>query len=108
MPPTPHLVVIGSANRDLVVRVEHIPAPGETVLGGDFITLPGGKGANQAVTAARLGARVQFVGRIGTDPFGDTLLAEMTADGIETTYLTRDPEQPTGVALIGVDSQGQN
>jgi ribokinase len=108
MSPVPHLVVIGSANRDLVVRVAHIPAPGETVLGGDFVTMPGGKGANQAVAAAQLGARVQFVGRVGQDPFGDTLTADMTAVGIDTTYLTQDAQQPTGVALIGVDSHGQN
>lgn len=104
----PRLVVIGSANRDLVVRTERIPRPGETVLGGAFVMVPGGKGANQAVAAARLGARVQFVGRVGQDAFGDALLAGMTAAGIETQHALRDAEQPTGVALIGVDTEGQN
>jgi len=104
----PRLVVIGSANMDLVVRTERIPSPGETILGGAFVMAPGGKGANQAVAAARLGGQVRFVGRIGADPFGDALLAQMLAAGIETEHVIRDPEQPTGVALIGVDAQGQN
>lgn len=104
----PRIVVIGSANRDLVVRAERIPAPGETVLGGEFVTAPGGKGANQAVAAARLGAQVQFVGRVGVDPFGDALLAEMRAARIATEHVIRDSQQPTGVALIGVDTRGQN
>src|SRR5579863_4308539 len=94
----PRLVVVGSANMDLVVRTERIPAPGETVLGGDFVTVPGGKGANQAVAAARLGAEVNFVGCLGTDPFGDALLAAMTADGILPDHIRRVPEEPTGVA----------
>ncbi len=104
----PQVVVIGSANMDLVVRCEHIPAPGETVLGGQFVTVPGGKGANQAVAAARLGGEVRFVGRVGTDAFGDAMVAGMTADGIVPDHLRRDPEAPTGVALIGVDARGQN
>lgn len=104
----PRLVVIGSANMDLVVRTERIPSPGETVLGGAFVMAPGGKGANQAAAAARLGGQVRFVGRIGADPFGDALLAQMLAAGIETEHVVRDSEQPTGVALIGVDALGQN
>jgi ribokinase len=108
MPDRPHLVVIGSANMDLVVRTEHIPAPGETVLGGAFVMVPGGKGANQAVAASRLGARVQFINRVGKDAFGDALLAALTQAGIDTQTTLRDADHPTGVALIGVDAQGQN
>jgi len=104
----PSLVVIGSANMDLVVRSAHIAAPGETVLGEAFRQIPGGKGANQAVAAARLGAAVTFVGRVGNDLFGEALRAGMQADGIGTTYLQTDPNEPTGVALIGVDAHGQN
>lgn len=104
----PNVVVIGSANMDLVVRVEHIPAPGETVLGGQFLTAPGGKGANQAVAAARLGGAVHFVGCVGRDAFGDALLASLQADEIDTMHVRRDAEQPSGVALIGVDAHGQN
>lgn len=102
------LVVIGSANMDLVVRSQRIPAPGETVLGEAFRQIPGGKGANQAVAAARLGAEVAFVGRVGRDLFGEALRAGMQADGIDTTCLGVDPTEPTGVALIGVDAQGRN
>ena len=104
----PSLVVIGSANMDLVVRSAHIAVPGETVLGGAFRQIPGGKGANQAVAAARLGAAVTFVGRVGNDLFGEALRAGLQAEGIDTTYLQTDPTEPTGVALIGVDAQGQN
>ena len=108
MSSAPRLVVVGSANQDLVVRVEHIPAPGETVLGGAFVTLAGGKGANQAVAAARLGAHVQFVGRVGADAFGEALHAAMSESGVDLDHLLTDPRHPTGVALIGVDDAGQN
>src|SRR5580700_5233653 len=74
----PRIVVVGSANMDLVVRTKRIPAPGETVLGGEFFQLPGGKGANQAVAAARLGGDVTFIGCVGKDAFGDSLLAGLT------------------------------
>lgn len=104
----PRLVVIGSANMDLVVRSAHIAAPGETVLGEAFRQIPGGKGANQAVAAARLGAAVTFVGRVGNDLFGAALRAGLQQDDIDTTYLQTDPTEPTGVALIGVDARGQN
>jgi ribokinase len=104
----PRLVVIGSANMDLVVRSERIAVPGETVLGEAFRQIPGGKGANQAVAAARLGAEVTFVGRVGNDLFGEALRAGLQRDGIDTTCLQTDPTEPTGVALIGVDSRGQN
>ena len=104
----PQIVVIGSANLDLLVKAERIPAPGETVVGGAFVTAAGGKGANQAVAAARLGGEVWFVGCVGRDGFGDRLEAEMAADGIYTDLLRRDPAEPTGVALIAVDARGQN
>ena len=104
----PRLVVIGSANMDLVVRSHRIPAPGETVLGDGFRQIPGGKGANQAVAAARLGAEVTFVGRVGIDLFGAAIREGLKADSIDTTSLRTDPTEPTGVALIGVDADGQN
>lgn len=104
----PLLVVIGSANMDLVVRSRRIAAPGETVLGEAFRQIPGGKGANQAVAAARLGADVAFVGRVGNDLFGEALRTSLQADGIDTTCLQTDPAEPTGVALITVDATGQN
>lgn len=104
----PRLVVVGSANMDLVVKAERIPAPGETVLGGAFVRAAGGKGANQAVAAARLGAEVQFVACVGIDEFGDTLTSEMESAGVHIDLLRRDRTEPTGVALIGVDGQGRN
>ncbi len=103
------VVVVGSANMDLAVRAERIAAPGETVLGGAFRAMPGGKGANQAVAAARLGATVHFVGRVGADAFGEELAREMEAAGVFTSRLSKDTEAPSGVALIGVDERtGQN
>jgi ribokinase len=104
----PHIVVVGSLNMDLVVEVPAIPLPGETVLGKKFGTFPGGKGANQAVAAARLGAQVSMIGRVGKDGFGDQLLASMRADGIDVTHVGRDETAATGVAMIVVDQQGQN
>ncbi|MBI2862024.1 MAG: ribokinase [Chloroflexi bacterium] len=102
------VVVVGSANMDLVVKVPHLPQTGETVLGGTFLRAPGGKGANQAVAAARLGCEVFFVGRVGTDPFGDELLAGLARDGVRLDYVVRDQEAPTGVALIFVGEDGSN
>ncbi len=104
----PHIVVVGSLNMDLVVEVPTIPLPGETVLGKNFATFPGGKGANQAVAAARLGARVSMIGRVGQDAFGDELLASAESNGIDTTHIGRDEAEATGVAMICVDAQGQN
>jgi ribokinase len=103
-----HIIVVGSLNMDLVVRAAHMPAPGETVLGNDFQTIPGGKGANQAVGAARLGTQVTMIGRVGDDAFGDTLRGKLQADGINTTHISIDPEVPSGVALITLDKSGQN
>ncbi|MGQ9524438.1 MAG: ribokinase [Armatimonadota bacterium] len=102
------IVVLGSANTDLIVRVPRIPAPGETVLGSDLVRAPGGKGANQAVAAARLGAQVTFIGCIGTDDLGDAYLANLKAEGLDLSYVRRDSQRPSGVALIFVSSDGEN
>ncbi len=102
------IIVIGSANTDMVVKVPSIPAPGETLLGDDFVMVPGGKGANQAVAAARLGARVRFVGCVGDDMFGVQTRAALEAEGINVDGLMADPSRHSGVALIAVDSSGQN
>ena len=93
---------------DLIVRAPHLPAPGETVLGSAFTTAGGGKGANQAVAASRLGAQVTMVGRVGTDGYGDALLQGLQSDGVDTRFVQRDPDQPTGLALITVDDHGEN
>lgn len=103
------VVVVGSSNTDMVVRARHLPRPGETVLGGAFARTAGGKGANQAVAAARLGADVTFVARVGTDTFGDAALAGFRAEGIECRFVTQDADAPSGVTLIGVDDNtGEN
>lgn len=104
----PRIVVVGSANTDLVVPVPTIPTAGETVLGGDLRVIPGGKGANQAVAAARLGAEVVFVGRVGDDDFGRQMLAHLQREGIDTRFVGLDPDAPSGVALIAVSAQGEN
>jgi ribokinase len=95
-------------NADLVVAVPRLPRPAETVLGDRLRTFPGGKGANQAVAAARLGGSVCMVGRVGRDAFGDLLLQSLAADGVDTAAVERDPDEPTGVALIVVEEGGQN
>ncbi len=100
--------VVGSLNVDLVVRVARLPRVGETVSGGVFSTFPGGKGANQAVGAARLGARVAMVGCVGADAFGAQLREALERHGVEVNGVRTDPEAHTGVAAIGVDAEGQN
>lgn len=102
------VAVVGSANLDLVVEVETIPAVGETVMGGDLRRIPGGKGANQAVAAARLGRRVSMIGRVGDDEGGEILRAALDADQVDTRHLTPTPDTPNGVALISVGSDGDN
>jgi len=102
------VVVLGSINMDLVVRVPSLPRPGDTVLGDRLLTIPGGKGANQAVAAARLGASVRMIGRVGRDLFGADLIAGLKQDRVDTSGVTVDPAQPSGAALIVVDSSGQN
>ena len=102
------IAVVGSLNMDLVVRAPHMPIPGETVIGSDFRTIAGGKGANQAVAAARLGAEVTMIGRVGDDDFGRAQLRNLGELGIDTTYMVVDPEAATGIALITLDASGQN
>jgi ribokinase len=104
----PNILVVGSLNMDLVVQMPAIPRPGETLLGGKFATFPGGKGANQAVAAARLGAQVSMVGRVGSDAFGEQMLQIIRNEGIDTRFVGVDLQSATGVALITVDAQGQN
>jgi len=104
----PCILVVGSINMDLVVRAPHIPAGGETVLGSDFATYPGGKGANQAVAVARLGGACRMIGCVGRDAFGEQLLAGMKSEGIDYTHIQVTPDTPTGVALIIVDAKGEN
>jgi ribokinase len=101
------LVVVGSVNVDLVVRVDRRPGPGETVLGSDLSTYPGGKGANQAVAAARLGARVSLLGRIGSDAHGRLLRESLERDGVELRHL-HETSVPSGVAMISVGPKGDN
>jgi ribokinase len=100
--------VVGSFNMDLTTYMARLPRPGETVHGRKFVTGPGGKGSNQAVAAARLGAAVSFVGRVGMDSFGETALQTWAREGIDTQFVRRDPEQATGVAPILVDDSGEN
>ena len=97
------IVVVGSFNADLTAYTERLPRPGETVAGRRFVTGPGGKGSNQAVAAARLGAQVTFVGRIGADVFAPLALDLWRREGIESRFVVQDPEQATGVAPILVD-----
>lgn len=105
---SPSVTVIGSINMDLVVRSPRIPLPGETIIGSGFHTVPGGKGANQAVAAAWLGADVAMVGRVGDDAFGDELLESLVAAQVDPWFVARDRKQASGVALIVVDDAGQN
>lgn len=93
---------------DLVVRTPRFPRPGETLTGKGFFSAPGGKGANQAVAAARLGASTWMVGRVGRDVFADSLLASLQASGVQTDAVFQDPSQPSGIALITVDDQAEN
>jgi len=105
------IVVVGSLNMDFVVQVEQLPAPGQTVLGREFQMIPGGKGANQAVAAGKLGANsvnVRMVGRVGYDVFADHLKASLSAAGVDVSAVHATRAQPTGVALISVDRAGQN
>jgi len=103
-----NILVVGSSNTDMVIRVPRIPRPGETILGGPFAMAAGGKGANQAVAAARAGGRVTFVARVGDDVFGERALANFATDGLETRFIVRTPGSSSGVALINVDARGEN
>lgn len=104
----PEIAVVGSANLDLVVEVATIPVAGETVLGGDLRRIPGGKGANQAVAAARLGRQVAMIGRVGDDDAGTMLRAAMESAGVDTTCLLATESAPSGTALIAVGADGDN
>ncbi|GAB3943390.1 ribokinase [Spirosoma harenae] len=102
------ILVVGSSNTDMVVKTVKLPAPGETVLGGTFLMNPGGKGANQAVAAARLGGQVLFVAKVGNDLFGQQAVAGFQTEGIDVDYVVTDNSYPSGVALINVDDSGEN
>src|SRR5262245_60534353 len=102
------VLVLGSINSDLVVRLPRLPRPGETVLGGEFAVFGGGKGANQAIAAARAGAAVAIIGCVGDDAYGAERLADLQRDGIDVAGVRRLAGVASGVALIGVDAAGQN
>jgi ribokinase len=102
------LFVVGSANEDLVVTVARLPQAGQTVLAHGSVVLPGGKGANQAVAAARAGAEVVFIGSVGRDSAGERTIASLRAEGIDVTHVSVDPSAPTGLALVTVADDGEN
>lgn len=101
------IIVVGSSNTDMVVHTSHLPAPGETILGGKFLMNQGGKGANQAVAVKRLGGDLLFVARVGNDVLGQQTLRVFQNEGIETSYIALDNETPSGVALISVDQYAE-
>ncbi len=102
------IVVIGSCNTDMVINTERLPLPGETIIGGSFFMNAGGKGANQAVAAARLGGKVSFMAKVGNDHFGSRSIEQYKAEGIDVEHILTDNGQPSGVALIMVDAKGEN
>jgi ribokinase len=102
------IVVVGSSGTDMIITVDRIPRPGETILGGEFHVTGGGKGANQAVSAARAGGEVAFVVRLGPDTFGEQAIARFVKDGVNVDHVYRDSKAATGVALIFVDKHGEN
>ncbi len=104
----PKIVVVGSSNTDMIIKSRRIPSPGETIVGGVFATAPGGKGANQAVAAARAGGDVLFVARVGRDMLGDQAVAGFEREGIDVSKIFHDSTNASGVALIMVDDAGQN
>jgi len=104
----PKITVVGSANTDMIIRLERIPQPGETVLGGEFTTAAGGKGANQAVAAARVGGAVTLIARVGEDSFGAQAIAGFKSENIDVSAVYEDPDSASGVALIFVGGKGEN
>jgi ribokinase len=102
------ILVAGSSNTDMVVRSPRLPMPGETIIGGEFLMNPGGKGANQAVAAARLGGEVIFCCKLGEDIFGRSTRQQFEQEGIDTRFVFTDARYPSGVALINVDERGEN
>ena len=103
-----NILVVGSSNTDMVIKTNHLPRPGETVLGGTFFMNPGGKGANQAVAVARLGGQVSSICKTGSDIFGHQSQQLFEEEGIDTSYIFSDPKNPSGVALITVDAHAEN
>ncbi len=103
-----NLVVVGSSNTDMIMQMDHIPRPGETIIGGEFSMAAGGKGANQAVAAARAGGLVTFVARVGKDLFGEQAIQGFLRDGINVDYIVHDKKAASGVALIFVAADGEN
>lgn len=103
-----HIVVVGNFNVDLVMNVHHFPAPGETIIGHDFTTGPGGKGSNQAVAASKLGADVHFIGRVGDDAFSEIGYNLWRDVGVNTDFVVRDPAHSTGIATIIVERYKEN
>jgi ribokinase len=102
------ILVVGSINMDLAVRVPYTPKPGQTIIGGDFEIYSGGKGANQAVAAARMGAEVTMVGRVGKDNFGDTIIQSLLEYDVKTSHIIKDSKAPTGIAMVAVTPDGEN
>ena len=102
------ILVVGSSNTDMVIKTTQFPLPGETILGGDFFMNAGGKGANQAVAAKRLGGNVTFLGKIGDDMFGKQALQNLKSDGIDVGPVRINKDKPSGIALITIDSKGEN
>ncbi|HOW67530.1 MAG TPA: ribokinase [Candidatus Paceibacterota bacterium] len=102
------IVVVGSSNTDMIIRLDRIPRPGETLLGGELVVAAGGKGANQAVGAARAGGQVTFIARVGQDMFGEKAIQGFVEDGINVDYVMRDRRAASGVALIFVAKDGEN
>jgi ribokinase len=102
------IAVVGSLNMDFVIQVPRFPHPGETLTGHDFHNVPGGKGANQAIAASRLGAQVSMVGRVGNDAFGQRLQSALEDDGVDTEHVSVDQHRPTGIAAILVEGSGEN
>lgn len=105
---TPSILVVGSSNTDMVIKTGNFPKPGETLLGGSFFMFPGGKGANQAVAAARLGGDVTFIAKVGYDVFGQQAIQQFKKENINTDFLITDHKNPSGVALITVNNEGEN
>jgi len=103
-----HVLVVGSSNTDLVMNTPRLPSPGETLLGATFFSVQGGKGANQAVAAARAGAKTTFIARMGNDDFGQQALLSLQKENIHTDHVLLDPDLPSGVAFILVDNKGEN
>jgi ribokinase len=103
-----HVLVVGSLNADLIVRAERLPRAGETIVGASFHTAAGGKGANQAVAAARMGAPVVMVGRVGADSFGQLVRQELVRAGVVARYVRVDPDAPTGTGHVTIDAEGRN